>query len=367
MSVVAHHKSVGSLRLKSAGNPTDEQLAKIHQFTLKDLSADELYVRTFVMAHNAIDRDNECFGADVLQAFAETLPGKGLHLKHPLGWDGDTGPGIGRWFDATVERMSHDEARKLLREPRLQWPPGEDQAVLLMGSAYLVKTAGNADRRAEIDGGVCGDASIGFTAKSPEPVIDPDGHELTTRKWGLPAEALEGSLVWLGAQPGARAVKSAKPPESNDVNLEEQLKAAKTRTSELEGELAESKKTADRLAAARKALGDDAHILDSDEVLTDTVKAAKAHRESLIETIVAGERANGLCGDSEEEVSAAKAIYAGEKLPRLQQLAKHWEGRLPSGGRVQPTDPNAIKTAGDTPDAFAINPAFGGKAAAAQS
>ncbi|MGH8083865.1 MAG: hypothetical protein ACREPV_01135 [Lysobacter sp.] len=364
MSGTAHFKSLG-LRVKSAGAPDEAQLAKIHAYTLVDLPPEKLYARTFVVAHNAIDRDNEVFGSDVLTAFAQTLPGKGLHIKHPLGWDGDTGPGKGRWFDAQVERMSHDEARKLLRAPDLQWPPGEADAALLMGSAFLAVTSGNADLRDEIDAGIAGDVSIGFNAKWPTPIVDADGHELTTRKWSLPAEALEGSLVWLGAQPGARAVKAAKTnPENTNVTLEEQLKAANTRIGELESQLSESQKTANRMTAARKAVGDDAHLLESDDTLVETVAAAKAHRQSLIDDIVAGERAVGLCGDDDEAVKAASAIYAGEKLPRLESLAKHWRERTPTGSKVAPSDPNANKNKGAATDAFSTNPAFGGKAVA---
>lgn len=364
MSGDPHFKSIG-LRVKSAGAPDEAQLAKIRQYTLADLPAEKLYVRQFVVAHNAIDRDNECFPSDVLTAFAQTLPGKGLHIKHPLGWDGDTGPGKGRWFDAQVVRMSHDEARALLRTPDLKWPPGEADAALLMGSAFLAVTAGNADLRDEIDAGIAGDVSIGFNAKWPTPVVDADGHELTTRKWGMPAEALEASLVWLGAQPGARAVKAAKqPPENRNVNVEEKLAKATARTEELETQLAASQKSAARLDAARKALGDDAHLLDTDEVLVETVKAAKAHREQLVDTIVAGERAHGLCGDDEEAVKAAKAIYAGEKLPRLEQLAKHWADRTPTGGKMAPSDPNTNRGKSAPSDVLSTNPAFGGAAAA---
>lgn len=348
------------LRVKSAGVPDEAQLEKIHGYTLADLPAEKLYVRTFVVAHNAIDRDNECFPVDVLSAFAASLPGKGLHIRHPTEWDGDTGPGKGRWFDAEVVRMSHDEARTLMRAPDLRWPPGEPDAALLMGSAFLAVTAGNADLRDEIDAGIAGDVSIGFTAAWPEPVKDAANNELTTRQWGLPAEALEGSLVWLGAQPGARAVKSAKPPERNTVTIEEQLKAANTRIADLESQVAASQKSAGSFKSLREAAGDDAHFLDSSAKLTDAIKAAKQFRGELIDQIVAGERAVGVCGDDDESVAAAKAIYAGHPLDALVAQAKHWSARTTTGGKMAGGDPNNRTTTAAPTDAISTNPAFGG-------
>lgn len=348
-----------ALHIKSAGDPSAEQLAAIRRYTLADMGADKLYVRTFVVAHNGVDRDNECFSDGILSDFARTLPGKGLHIKHPTGWDGDTGPARGRWFGAQVQRMSHDEARTLLREPSLKFPPGATDAVLLLGDAYLVRTASNADMLEEIDGGVVGDVSIGFNGKSPERVSDENGIELNVWRWNGPGEALEASLVWLGAQPGARAVKAAnRPSGDDDMNLQEQLDAANTKAAGLQNELTAAKASHDLVLGLRKALGDHAHLIDKPELLAASVKAADAYRDELIDEIVAGERKAGYCGDGEEEISAAKAIYAGDTIDRLEARAKHYRGKVPAP-KVTAANPNHESAAPTAQKgALADNPAF---------
>ncbi|MBB5885473.1 hypothetical protein DYQ93_11410 [Xanthomonas sp. LMG 8992] len=359
------HKSL-HLCIKSAGAPSDAQLAAIRTYTLADMPAEKLYVRSFVVAHNAIDRDDECFDEALLADFARTLPGKGLFVKHPSGWDGDSGPGKGRWFGAKLERMSVEEARTLLREPALSFPPGVDTAVLLMGDAYLVRTASNADMLDEMDAGIVGDVSLGFVAKSRQPLVDDQGHELTARRLLGPGEALEASLVWLGAQPGARAIKSAKTTPENDVNLQEQLDAEKAAHTATKSALSAAQPAHDIVVKARAALGAHAALLDDPDRLAEVVKAADAHRVALVDQIIAGERHAGLLGDDEESVAAAKAIHMGERLERLQQLAGHYGKRAPSGGRMAPSDPNA-RTPQDTAQAkgvFATNPAFGGRVGA---
>lgn len=347
----AHHKEL-ALSIKAA-TPNEAQLAAIRAFTLDDIPADQLYARKFVMAHNAIDRDKECFSEQVLNDFARTLPGKGLYIKHPTSWQGDGGPAEGRFYAAELVRMSHAEARALLREPGLTWPPDALDAVLLMGHAYTVRTTDNASMLAKVDGGVVGDVSIGFSAKSPERVHDAAGNELNVWRWNSPAEALEGSLVWLGAQPGARAVKSASTKE-NDMNLEEQLRAEQAKTAEQATRLKALEGDSSIIAAIKKAFGDNAALItDTPDVAADLVTAGKAFRDTLIDSIVAAERHLGLLTDDEKAVAAAKALHAAEPITRLQALSKHYESRLPTGSKLQGGDPaNANKSTGKLPDAL---------------
>ena len=126
------HKSLRPVLAKSAGNgePDEEALKQVNQFTLADLSGEQIYVRTMYLAHNAIDRDGDVFESQLLGDFARTLPGKGLFYKHPNSYDGDSGPGEGRFFAAKTVEMSLDEARAALREPDLTWPPGVTKAVV---------------------------------------------------------------------------------------------------------------------------------------------------------------------------------------------------------------------------------------------
>ena len=334
------HKSL-TLRIKAAGDPSAEQLGRIRTYTLAEIPPEQLYVRTFALAHNAIDRDDEAFDDALLADFARTLPGKGLFIKHPLGYMGDGGPGKGRWFEAWLEHMSLDEARTLLRTPDLQWPPGITTATILMASAYQVRTASNADLQAEIDAGIVSDVSVGFTAKRGENFRDEQGREMSARRLTSPGEALEGSLVWLGAQPGARAIKGASRTEEPEMPTQQELDAANARASDFEGKFKAAEPAAGLLTKAREALGEQGHLIDKPEVLAESVKAGTAYRESLIETIVQGERAAGFCGDDEESVSAAKAIYAGQPLEALQKRADAIQAQAPQGGHVNPANPPA--------------------------
>lgn len=196
------------IRAKAAnGKPSSEQLAAINVYALDELTADQVYVRTAYLAHNGIDRDNEVFDGALLRDFARSLPGKGLFVRHPGGWDGDSGPGVGRWFEARVVQMSMDEARTALGEPNLQWPDGTEQAELLEAGYYLPRSDKNTDLIVDVNAGVASYVSIGFQSSQRTDIMDANGNVIA-RRLHAPGEALEGSLVWLGAQPGARTVKS---------------------------------------------------------------------------------------------------------------------------------------------------------------
>lgn len=327
------------VKAAAAGAPTEEQLAAIRAYTLRDFTADELVVREVLLAHNGIDRDNEVFDEALLADFERTLPGKGVFIRHPGGWNGDGGPGEGRCFGAGIERMSFDEARKLLGDPDLQFPPDRQQAVVLRAQAYFVKTPDNTALLLKMDAGIVADCSIGFCAESYAPIVDGEGRELTARRVMGPGEALEFSFVWLGAQPGARAVKSAHRTEEETMNLEEQLKAAKAEAEQLKAKVADGAKAAAALEAARKALGDDAALIDAPEKLAALVASGKSYRATLVDDIVTGERHMNLIGDTDQAVADAKALYADMPTAKLEALRKHVAARLPAGSRMAGGDP----------------------------
>lgn len=334
----AHAKQI-TLRIKGAGAPSEAQLAVIRQHTLADMPAEKLYVRTFVIAHNAIDRDNECFGEQILTDFARTLPGKGLHIKHPASWQGDSGPGEGRWFEAQLQRMSIDQARIELREPNLVFPPAATDAVLLLGSAYMVRTADNEALLDKIDGGIASDVSVGFSAKAaaPERLRDGEGRELNSYCWTGPGEALEASLVWLGAQPGARAVKSASPKDPTMKTVAE----LETEVTALKAQVDAATKGNTAFTTLKAALGDNAALADDPAALAEMVVAGKAHKTALVDDIVRDERLLGLCGDTDAAATEAKAQHAAQPVTKLAAYAKHLAARVPAGSKLNGGDPNA--------------------------
>lgn len=335
-----------ALRMKAAGAPDEAQLAAIREYTLADIPAEQLVVREFVLAHNAIDRDGEVFDEALLRDFAGTLVGKGVYVKHPNGWDGDSGPAEGRVFSASVESMPIEQARFLLKAPTLAWPPDRSEAVILRASAYFVRTADNAGLLLKLDAGIAGDVSIGFMASGREAIRDADGRELEARRLKAPGEALEMSLVWLGAQPGARAVKQAPRNEDEDMKIEEQLAAEQAEVKRLKPLAEVGEKATAKLDALKGALGDDAALADDAVGLAVLAKAGKAYRDSLVDGLVAADRAAGIVGDTAEAVSEATAAYASMPITALKNLSARL-GIKDGGAGITPSEPNPSKPGGD--------------------
>lgn len=352
-----HTKSLALRGCKSTGAPTPEQLAEIRPHMLADVPADELVVREFILAHNGIDRDSEVFSTALLEAFERTLPGKGVHIRHPGGWDGDSGPGEGKVFGAQIERMSLDAARAELREPSLRFPPDATEAALLRVRAYYVRTPENASTLRKMDAGIGTDVSIGFVARRSERLKDANGVELNVWRWDVPGEALEMSHVWLGAQPGARATKSATRGE----HTVDDITALKSALAEANTKADANAKAATALAGLKAALGDSAALLDNPAALAEAVASGKAFRESLVQDIVTAERHLGITADDADAVKAAHDLYAGMTTDRLTALAKGLAARLPGGTTGKTAgDPNSRPAPPQPPSADSPlgNPAF---------
>lgn len=332
-----------ALRTKAAGAPTPAQLAAIREYTLRDFEPAELAVREFVLAHNAIDRDSEVLDETLLADFARTIPGKGTYINHPASWRGEGGPAEGRVFAARLERMSFDKAREVLREPGLKFPPDRSEAVLLYTESYFVKTDENAALLLKMDAGIAGDVSIGFTAADLVPVRDADGRELRAHRWIGPGEALEQSLVWLGAQPGARATKNASR-ETDTVDkteFENRIKALETERDQHKTEAAKAATILALVASIKSVLGDSAALLDDAKGAAALILAGKAYRKSLIDNIVSAERHLKLCGDDTGAVESAQELYGDMPTDRLEAMSKHLLERLPKGSHIEGSDPNA--------------------------
>jgi hypothetical protein len=206
------HKILSMKAVGAGKELTDEQLAKINSYARKALTKEQVFYIRLLMAHNGIDRDEERFDEKMLTSFAKTLPGKGFFVQgHPSGWSGTGGPGEGLHFDSQVEQMTPKEFKALTGE-EIKLPDDVDTVHALMSDAYILALPGNADTRAKIDAGIIRHASIGF--KAPLYSITDDNGNHIYGEYRPKGEALEGSLVWLGAQPGAGVMKGAKPPES---------------------------------------------------------------------------------------------------------------------------------------------------------
>lgn len=355
----AHAKSLSACRIKSASVPSPEQLTQIRAHTLRDFAAEELVVREYVLAHNAIDRDKECFAPALLDEFARTLPGKGVFAEgHPGGWNGSGGPAEGKVFAATTERMAFDAAKLLLREAKLIWTHDSADAVVLKAWAYFVKTPANESFLLKADAGIGCDVSIGFNG-TPERVKDANGIELDLWRWNGPGEALELSHVWLGAQPGARATKSA-PREESNMDTTKQI-ADLTADRDAQKSAAEKNaKAATQIDALTKALGADAKLLDEPAALAKALADGRTHRKSLIDALVTADRHAGVCGDDEAAVKAHGEMYDAmptEHLAKLRDVSeKRASGTGANTGHAKPSDPNAGAPGAGTKAAPADSP-----------
>lgn len=270
-------KSFGLKAAIQGAECTPDMLAKINSFALKALTADEVFVRKFLMAHNCIDRDNECFPSEMLDQFSATMPGKSMLEGH----DRKSRP-CGKWFDSDTEEMSPEQFKAISGvEPKL--PEGATTCKVLWSWGYMLKTPGNEELIAAVDGGVCSHCSIGFAAADLTAVRkDPNGPALYYQ-YVSPGEALEGSLVWLGAQPGATAQKNLK--DQDIIPAEE--KTMKALVALLVGFGIKSltdTATEEQIAAGIKTLAEekDAKISALEPLAAD----GKAYRKSLVDDAV---------------------------------------------------------------------------------
>ncbi len=188
---------------------TEAALDRIRSLALTDVDPDRLYVRRMKLCNDQYDRSHERFPVNYLRRFEATLPGKSFLDNHQNEPKKATRQAIlGRFYDATLEK----DAKGVTH---------------LIPSVYMVKTAENEALRENIDYGIYGHCSIGFkfdqlvcdvcnqnyhTAKCQHSVGQKfDGRVCRTTYGGDEgkAEAVEGSLVYLGCQTDATFVKSA--------------------------------------------------------------------------------------------------------------------------------------------------------------
>lgn len=327
-------KSCGLKAAVSAGAEiTPEMLAKINGFALKDLTAEEIYVRKFLFCHSAIDRDNERFPEPLLDDFVTTFPGKSFLFAH----DRDEYLPLGLFFDASAEMMTPEQFKGLTGEDPLL-PEGSTSVKIVWAWAYMLR-----EHRKEIidniDAGVYRHVSIGFAAADIRPVKkDINGPTLFWEYVG-PGETREGSLVWLGAQPGATAQKTMKD-QKNHITEETSMKTIIALLVGLGLKSITDTATEDQVAAGVKSLIDekDATIktLEPDAVL------GKAYREKTVDSFVAAKQKLGEVADTEEAKKSLKDAAGRFEFTFLEAEVKHLEKRVaekfPSTGQLDGDD-----------------------------
>ena len=355
----ARQKSL-ALRAKAGSAPDAADLAAVRALALRDFTAEEIVIRECDLAHNCIDRDKECFDDALLDDFARTIVGKGVFLKgHPSGYRGDGSPGQGRVFSASVESMTLDQARIRLREPNLTLPPDRQTVKVLKTKTYYANTPAMQDIHTDVDLGIVGDVSLGFSATEMERLKSADGIELNAYRYIGPGEALEQSYVWLGAQPGMRATKAANPTNTTEDDAMSAELTQKLATADTTIKILQPK--ADGLDAIKSALGADATLADDPSALAALAQHGKAARDALIDTCIRYDRTvSKSLGDDDKAIADAKAEYGAMPPRALKSLADRYSAAMAdiTEPGVKGGDPNQQKPAGEGGEKAAAPGAF---------
>lgn len=193
-------KQHGALTKMAPAQASDIDLIQQHAQPGATITPEDVLICSAKLAHDQYDRSHERFTKAYLDRFAETLPGKALMQGHNY----DSKPS-GRWFDANVQ---------------------QDATGYYLAAKFYVNA--KSDLAEEIRLGIAKDVSIGFIPDSRTcdlcskdfetdcqhwPGTDYEGRKCTLTYSGdtTRVEALEGSLVWLGCQPGAQVMGNSSP------------------------------------------------------------------------------------------------------------------------------------------------------------
>lgn len=215
--------------------PTEEELSLVNRQSRKELTAAEVYLFAVRLCDNEVDRDGEQFPQATLEQLAELFVGKSGIFDHRWSAGGQT---------ARIYRT------EVVREEGIRTALGEP-ACYLKGYAYMVRTQGNQDLIAEIEGGIKREVSVGCAVKRVEcSICGSDmgrcAHEKGKRYDGRlccarlleATDAFEFSFVAVPAQPRAGVMKRAGgSPSLKQLALGEPAAAAELEDLERAAEL----------------------------------------------------------------------------------------------------------------------------------
>ena len=313
---------MGGKGLNSGMEPTPELIAKVNCFALDPLKAEDVYIRKFLLAHNGVDRDRERFSETILEDFAQTLPGKGFLFAH----DRRNYLPLGLFFDAFTEAISPEQFKALTGE-EIRLPENASMAKVLWAFMYTLKEC-NQDIIQNLNAGIYRHVSIGFAASDLAPVKGAFDQTLYW-EYAAPGEAVEGSLVWLGAQPGATAQKQADNERGEATMKKEFIKQVNILTGQDLPEDAGEETVAKAVETALKSLKGQISSLEAKAAENEALATAgKAFVDGLVEDY---SRMKAALGESQETPEAAESIKKFARsmpLDFLKQEVKHLEQRM---------------------------------------
>ena len=191
-----------------------QELALINRLSRRELTAEEVYVCGVRLCDTEVDRDQECFSRETLEGLARLFVGKSGIFDHQWSARGQA---------ARIYRT------ELVEEGAVRTRMGEPYCCL-MGYAYMLRTEGNRELIAEIEGGIKKEVSVGCAVERT--VCSICGRDMADREQcchvkgqvyggklccGIlsgAADAYEWSFVAVPAQPRAGVVKGARREEA---------------------------------------------------------------------------------------------------------------------------------------------------------
>ena len=201
-----------SLRLMKADAAADIKL--INQYSIKELTPEDVYCFSVILCDNDVDRDLERFTDKTLEGLALLFVGK-------------TGISDHRWSsDRQIARLYRVEVEETTEKNALEEP-----LKLLRGSAYMLKNENTQPMIDAIEGGIVKEVSIGCSIGRQVCSICGEPFELNWRTWEYecknghskgntydgvqcvcnledPVDAYEFSFVAVPAQKNAGVTKS---------------------------------------------------------------------------------------------------------------------------------------------------------------
>lgn len=217
--------------VKSVDQVSNEDLALINALAKKELSAGEVYTFAVRLCDNELDRELERFPRETLEGLAPLFIGKSGIFDHNWSAAGQS---------ARIYKTEVVEEEGLTK--------AGDRVCFLKGWAYMLRTEGNRDLIAEIEGGIKKEVSVGCAVEKC--VCSVCGQELGSCRhvkgrtyngklcWGElkgAKDAYEWSFVAVPAQRKAGVIKGYSPTlkelcresDTAKAELEELEKAAK--------------------------------------------------------------------------------------------------------------------------------------------
>lgn len=286
-----------------SGAPTPQELELINSYTVKPLSADEVYTFGIVLCDNEIDRDFERFDIPALEKLAELLSARrDIRPQHERqGSDGE---------DIFMPR----------RDGRKQSHLGGRKYTKLCARAYMPRSEKNAALIEEIDAGIKKETSVGCSVgRSVCSICGKDGRtdpcaHIKGREYGGklchrilcdPTDAYEWSFVAVPAQPAAGVTKSYRADE-------------------------QTVKTVKRLSCANEGVtltkAEAAGLYDYIDELEQLAREGKEYREELICDVIR----MGAAALPDMRGESLSAICGTLGLEQLRELKKAFSG----GGRL---------------------------------